>query len=254
MLSLLPRIALGLFILLLTSISLPLRAQLQISLESGLVFNQYNEVRVPNGAGESGTLFSLRDDFGVVPPAAFLRVEAAYTFRAKHTVEIVAAPLQLNYRELLRADVAFAGEVFSGAAVDGRYRFNTYRAAYRYRLVDRPRLRFDLGVSVLIRDARIALREGSREAEDTDLGAVPLLSFDLQYAPGERWRILLKGDALVGPQGRAEDIFAGLRLKILRERLWLKAGYRLIEGGADVDQVYNFAFFHFADIGVIYEL
>jgi|GEM_PF-4413361 len=37
-------------------------------------------------------------------------------------------------------------------------------------------------------------------------------------------------------------------------RLDLKAGYRVIEGGADVDQVYNFAFFHFADFGIVIKI
>jgi hypothetical protein len=32
----------------------------------------------------------------------------------------------------------------------------------------------------------------------------------------------------------------------------LKAGYRLLEGGADVEEVYNFAWLNFLVIGAVY--
>jgi hypothetical protein len=34
------------------------------------------------------------------------------------------------------------------------------------------------------------------------------------------------------------------------DRLGLKAGYRILEGGADNDEVYNFALFNFASAGL----
>jgi hypothetical protein len=33
----------------------------------------------------------------------------------------------------------------------------------------------------------------------------------------------------------------------------LKAGYRMIEGGADVPQVYNFTMLHFLAVGPVFE-
>jgi hypothetical protein len=113
-------------------------------------------------------------------------------------------------------------------------------------------LTFDLGLSLLVRDARIAVSQNDVMAEDTDLGFVPLISFDLNYSATDKLSLVLKGDALVGPQGRAEDIFGGILYDIIPDDLELKLGYRFIEGGADVDQVYNFAFIHFADIGLVY--
>ncbi|MFK7937228.1 MAG: hypothetical protein AB8G22_27180 [Saprospiraceae bacterium] len=229
-----------------------LTAQFSISLESGLAFSQYNDVRVPNGEELAGTLFSLDDDFSPEQGKPFLRVEAAYLIKDKHTVELTAAPLQLNFADAQLSSIRFAGTTFEGADIDGRYEFNTYRASYRYRLVQRPKFTLDLGASILARDARIALTQGELTAEDTDLGFVPLISFKLQYSPSDKLSLLLKGDALASPQGRAEDVFAGLLVDLLADKLQLKAGYRLIEGGADVDQVYNFAFIHFADVGVVY--
>lgn len=229
-----------------------LYAQLSLALESGLIFSQYNDVRVPNGDDAPGTLFSLHDDFTPDQGAVFFRAELSYLLNDRHTFELTAAPLQQEYTNATLESIDFAGTVFSGDNIDGRYEFNTYRASYRYRLVSQPKFTFDLGASLLVRDARIALYQGNLQAEDTDLGFVPLISFNLNYAPSERFTLLLKGDALVGPQGRAEDVFGGLLYDLLDDQLQLKAGYRLIEGGADVDQVYNFAFIHFADVGLVY--
>jgi hypothetical protein len=235
-------------------LSSTVHAQLRLGIESGFAFTQYNDVRVPNAEQERGTLFSLKNDFTPDKPAIFFRLEGAYLINGKHTLELVAAPLQLDYQDSTLDSIEFAGSTFKGAGVDGRYEFNTYRFSYRYRLVQKPQFSFDLGATLLVRDARIALTQNDFQAEDVDLGFVPLISFELNYAPDEKLSLLLKGDALVGPQGRAEDIFVGILYQVFNEHLQLKAGYRLIEGGADVDQVYNFAFVHFIDLGVVYTL
>jgi hypothetical protein len=87
-------------------------------------------------------------------------------------------------------------------------------------------------------------------ANSTDLGVVPLINL---YFAGELVRdkltFVLDVDALVGPSGRAEDGFVGLRYNPT-STVGLYAGYRIIEGGADVDQVYNFSLLHFAAGGV----
>lgn len=235
-------------------LSIPAHAQLRLSIESGYVTTQYNEVRVPNGGQAPGTLFSFNDDFAEGGSGYFLRGEIAYLINERHTFEITAAPLVLDYQSSSQSDILFAGATFSGENVEGQYKFNTYRLSYRYKLVNRSRFSFDLGASLLVRDARIALIHPTVEAEDTDLGYVPLVSFELTYDIGDRLSVFLKGDALVGPVGRAEDIFAGLLYEVIDDIVQIKAGYRVIEGGADVYQVYNFAYFHFADFGLVLTL
>jgi len=61
----------------------------------------------------------------------------------------------------------------------------------------------------------------------------------------------LDGDALAAPQGRAEDVLLALQLH-LNEDVTLKAGYRILEGGANVEEVYNFALIHFVIAGITY--
>jgi hypothetical protein len=60
--------------------------------------------------------------------------------------------------------------------------------------------------------------------------------------------ILLEGDGLAAPQGRAEDVLVALEYRPT-ERVLLKAGYRVLEGGVDVAEVYNFTLVNYAAFG-----
>lgn len=227
------------------------QAQLRIELTSGLAFNQYNDVRTPNGSTAPGTFFSLSNDFKPQIINPFIRAEVSYTIIDRHDIQLTAVPLELKYYSYKNQIIDFAGQTFSGNDIIGTYKFNTYRLSYRYNLVRKKKIRFGVGLAVLLRDARIALEQGNRVAEDTDLGVVPLISFNLIYSPIEKLSIILKGDALVTPQGRAEDIFLGITYDLI-DALELKAGYRIIEGGSSVEQIYSYAFFHFIDVGLVY--
>lgn len=91
------------------------------------------------------------------------------------------------------------------------------------------------------------------ETFSPDTGFVPLFLFEADYRFADRWHLLAELDALAGGPGRAED----LALKIgydLSDRWRLTAGYRMIEGGVDVEEVYNFAWFHSAVASAVYRL
>jgi len=137
------------------TISIETNAQLKLSIESGYVTTQYNDVQVPNSDQASGTLFSLSDDFADEGSGVFIRAELAYLIGGRHTVELTAAPLTLGYESSTLSEINFAGTTFLGNNISGQYQFNTYRASYRYRLVDRSKFTFDIGASLLVRDARI---------------------------------------------------------------------------------------------------
>ena len=64
----------------------------------------------------------------------------------------------------------------------------------------------------------------------------------------EKFGLLLDGDALAAKQGRAEDILIAATYDI-SGNIGLKAGYRILEGGADNDEVYNFALFNYFSVG-----
>ncbi len=78
---------------------------------------------------------------------------------------------------------------------------------------------------------------------------MPLVNFRLLWRLGAGWGLLFDGDALAAPQGRAEDVALSVWAD-LSKSLRLRAGYRLLEGGADNDEVYTFALVNYAFAGL----
>jgi hypothetical protein len=220
-------------------------AQLAVDFETGVVITGYNNVRIP---GDQGTLFSLNEDLNA-SPELFYRIRISYTIGNRHTLSALYAPLTNDYSGRVSNDINFAGEVFpSNTDLYGKYKFNSYRLTYRYELVRKPMIEFGLGFTVKIRDAGIALSAPGLEAEKANVGFVPIINFRLFWHLHEKLGVLLEGDALAAPQGRAEDVLFAATYR-LSDRIGFKAGYRLLEGGADNDEVYNFALFHYACVG-----
>ncbi len=102
-----------------------------------------------------------------------------------------------------------------------------------------------------VRDAKIALRQGPTSSQDDDLGFVPLLYFRADWSLADRWHFIFDIDALAGGPGRAIDLAVKLGYDI-SPRWAVTVGYRTVEGGADVDRVYNFAWFNWAAASVVF--
>jgi opacity protein-like surface antigen len=217
-----------------------------VEVEGGAVFSGYNDARIPN---TGGTLFSLSEDLAVAAKA-YYRLRISYALSRRHELSLLVAPLTLKAAGRLPADVSFAGVLFPKETnVDGIYTFNSYRLTYRYRLVDKVRLRLDVGFTAKIRDAEIALSGALLNASKTNVGFVPLLHFRLAWEWSARLGLLLEADAAAAKQGRAEDVLLALNWR-LSPRAQLRFGYRFVEGGADVDEVYNFAWIHYLAAGL----
>lgn len=239
----------SIFVLLLSfSFSIPAKTQAQIDLESGVVFTGYNNVRIP---GDEGTRFSLKDD--LKPEAAFFyRLRFSYTLWSRHTLSLLYAPLEVTSAGSVSEDIFFEGVVFpANTNLDATYVFNSYRLTYRYEIVRKPGVEFGLGFTAKIRDAKIALSAPGLAAEKTNVGFVPIINFRLLWNMTDRLGLLLYGDALAAPQGRAEDVLLALTWN-LSERFRIRAGYRILEGGADNDEVYNFSLFNYVSVGFTY--
>lgn len=225
-----------------------LQAQAFVDVESGLVFSGYNNVQVP---GDVGTPFSLQTD--IAPePSAFFRARMGYTINEKHTISALYAPLTIKGEGAPNFPIAFEGQTFAAnSPIHATYTFNSYRFTYRYKLVDKEKFDFGLGLSGKIRDAEIALSNKTVRASKTNVGFVPLINFRLFWQMHEQFGLLLRGDALAAPQGRAEDVLlAGTYL--FSDQIQLRCGYRILEGGADNEEVYNFTMLHYATFGLSY--
>lgn len=223
-------------------------AQAVIDFETGAVFTGYNDVRIP---GDQGTLFSLKDD--LTPKTKFFyRLRLNYTIRSRHTLSLLYAPLEIKSEGSVPEGIFFEGVVFdANTQLRGTYKFNSYRLTYRYSIVQKPSFEFGLGFTAKIRDASIALSSSGLTSEKSNVGFAPIINFRLLWKIDDKFGLLLDGDALAAPQGRAEDILIAATYKF-SDNLGIRAGYRILEGGADNDEVYNFALFHYASAGISY--
>jgi hypothetical protein len=235
------------FMLILFFNSLSLNGQASIDLETGAVATGYNNVRIP---GDQGTLFSMKDDL-IPKTKIFYRIRVSYTIKTRHTLSLLYAPLEIKSDGNVSNDILFEGVTFpANTDLAGTYKFNSYRLTYRYDIVLKPKFEFGLGFTAKIRDASIALASATMESEKTNVGFVPIINFRMLWKPYEKFGLLLEGDALAAPQGRAEDVMIAATYRV-SDWLALKAGYRILEGGAENDEVYNFALFNYASVGFI---
>jgi hypothetical protein len=223
-----------------------LNGQASFDVETGAVATGYNNIRIP---GDQGTLFSLKDDL-ISKTEIFFRLRANYTIKSRHTLSLLYAPLETVSKGNVENEIVFEGVTFpANTDIEGTYKFNSYRLTYRYEIAIKPKFELGLGFTAKIRDARIALSSSTLKSEKTNVGFVPIINFRMQWKPDEKFGILLEGDALAAPQGRAEDVLIAATYRV-SERLGLKAGYRILEGGADNDEVYSFALFNYASVGL----
>jgi hypothetical protein len=218
----------------------------EVELEVGAVAASRNDVRIP-GAG--GTDLSLVDDLSS-PTTPVFRARAGYRFAERHLISALYAPLRINATGTLDRDIAFAGQVFpAGSPALAVYRFDSYRLTYRYSFLRNEIVELAGGLTGKIRDAEIRL-QGAEVATKTNTGFVPLLNAHFEWRPGAGpVGLLVDVDALAAPQGRAEDVLLAATWRV-DEAIELRAGYRMLEGGADNDEVYSFAWLHYATVGV----
>ena len=218
-------------------------AQLELDVEAGAALSGYNKVRIP---GDDGTFINFAESLEPTP-TAFYRLRLSYTINEKHTISALYAPLTIRYDGTFGEELRFFGTTFAATQpLDVRYQFNSYRLTYRYNFPRTKRFQFGVGATAKIRDAEVEVNGVTK----TNVGFVPLINFRAEWFAKEKLSLVLRGDALVSTQGRAEDVL--LAAQFYPNRLvTLKLGYRILEGGADNDEVYNFSLIHYAVIGGI---
>lgn len=215
--------------------------RLGIGIESGAFWFSRNEARIP---GDSGTTFDLTELTGT-GAQAYLRLNLNIGFGERHTLRLLFVPLSQSGTGRLSEPVFFENSEFASALpTQGNYRFNTYRATYRYDFYRDSRWEIGAGAALLVRDAKIELTQGELRESNTDLGLVPLLHFRTAAAVTDRLTAVLDAEGLLAPQGRAFDVSLQADYR-LSDSFSLFAGYRFLDGGADTDDVYTFAWVNY---------
>ena len=219
-----------------------LAGDLNVEVETGAVWFSRNDTRIP---GDSGTKFDMLDLTGS-GPVPYVRLYATYAFNDRHALRVTIAPLKIEGTGTLKESTTFKNDVFAAnVCTKGTYKFNTYRLTYRWTFYDTARWRLGVGAAALVRDAEISLEQGSKKESKDDLGVVPILHLYGEYRYTDQLSLILDVEGAASSLGRAVD--AALKARYEFDSNWyVSAGYRTLEGGSDNDDVYTFAWLHYA--------
>ena len=221
------------------------------TVEAGPAFSGKNDVQIPNT--NAGTRFSLKSLQGSSPIFAS-RLLAGFDYK-RHGLRLLVAPLSVKRTGTSIEQIQFDGSRFrENIPIGTIYEFNSYRATYRYLLVDNSKWQWRLGITGKIRDAKIALIQGNTRAASTNVGFVPLIHTNLRRNFGKSFALELDVDALAvpGSPGRAIDLRISALYRVT-PNIDASIGYRVLEGGADTS-VYNFALLHYVTAAVRFSL
>ena len=228
----------------------------EFDIESGAAFVRYSDIQIPKS---TGTLISFAEELST-DPAWFVRGRFTYYINDRNSLSALVAPLVLRASGRVDRDVVFENVTFpANAMLRTVYRFNSYRLSYQHYWLLGDRVKLGLGATAKIRDAAISIEatpgyaDSALFSEKTNIGFVPIIRFSCWWNFIEPLALLLEGDALAAPQGRAEDVSITLQGRI-HDRILLKAGYRVLEGGSDVEAVYSFTWINYLLGGVIVKL
>ncbi|WP_266364051.1 porin family protein [Tellurirhabdus rosea] len=233
---------------LLLLVGLPAQAQLQLDAETGgLLSVPYLETRIP---GETGTFIDLKNDL-TIQKRPFVRLRLSYTINDRHTLSLLAAPLIVASEGSISRPVLFNGVTFpADVPLRTEYQFNTYRLTYRYAFVRSERVRLAAGLTAFARDGDVRVESATQQQGNRGLGVLPLLNIYASWKPVNALQVIVEGDGLGSPNGRAIDLFGGVAVQVT-DWLAIKGGYRVVEGKADNEEVFTRAWFNFASGGVL---
>ncbi len=219
----------------------------RLELEGGAAWQLRNDFAVP---GETGTRLSI-DEANSGPFPAFRGTLWADVSK-RTSLRLLAAPLRTTATLTPETPVEFNGTTFPGGQpLDVTYVFNSYRLSWVYRFRSSGPVSFRAGLTAKVRDAKIELSGSGLESTKSNTGVVPLLYGGVRWQLSDTLAIDLDVDAAAASQGRAEDVALRLEKKV-SPKVDVFVGARTLEGGADNDEVYSFAWFAYAIGGVAF--
>ncbi len=220
--------------------NLSTNAQPFVNLESGAFFTGINDIR----NGYNGTIFSLKNDFQT-PISPFLRLRVGYLSNGKYHFSFLYAPLKILETGTIEKDILFDGKNFkANIPIEAVYKFNSYRFTYNRRIISKDNFKFGLGLSVKIRDAGVSLKNKDFLSENFSIGFAPLINLLAIWDISQKLGVDFFGEGIAASKGRAIDLSLSGRYSFTKN-LQGNIGYRLLEGGANGTNRYNFIQLHF---------
>lgn len=225
-------------------------APMVLEVEAGAAWQEKNDVQQPNDA--TGTRFALDRVTGGGPFFA-PRFQLSMGVAPKHELRFVVAPLGLKGSGTFDQAVNFNGQRFAAGGVSAKYRFDSYRATWRYTFSENADWTWKVGATAKIRDAEITLTQGGVTSTKANTGLVPLIHLYGERRLDNRSRVTFEGDGLASSRGRAFDL--SLRyVRDINDRMSGFVGVRMLDGGTKGGESYNFARFNYLTVGLQYRM
>jgi len=121
-----------------------------LTIELGAAWQLRNTVQVSNEP--PNTRFKIDELTGNGPfPAG--RVVLDWPLNEKHLLRFLIAPLRVDETSTAAQPIVFQDTTFAPGPINVAYRFDSYRASYRYVFHERERWTWSGGVTLNIRDA-----------------------------------------------------------------------------------------------------
>ena len=211
-----------------------------IYVESGAFYTGMNNIR----NGIKGTLFSLKTDFQT-PVSPFFRLRVGYLSNGKDYFSFLYAPLKIVETGTIEKDILFDGKTFeANLPTEVVYKFNSYRFTYNRRIINKDNFKLGIGLSAKIRDAGVSLKNSALLSENFTIGFAPLINLIANWDIAQKMGVDFFGEGLAASKGRAIDLSLSGRYSFSKN-LQGNIGYRLLEGGANGTNGYNFIELHF---------
>jgi len=193
-----------------------------------------------------GTKFDYVKEGGQNNLFPLVRLSADFDLGKRHTLVVLAQPLDLRTEIALERDVTQAEVLFpAGTPVELRYGFTFYRGSWMYDLAPENGREFALGGSMQIRNAAIsfASKDGSLYTAERDIGPVPLVKLRVREPLGTQSWFGAELDGAYAPikyiNGSDTDVVGALLDASLRYGYELRPGVdlflnaRYLGGGAE---------------------
>ena len=172
-------------------------------------------------------------------------MRAGYLSDEKNHFSFLYAPLKVGETGTLEKDILFEGKNFkANLPIEAIYKFNSYRFTYNRRIINNDNFKLGLGLSAKIRDAGVSLKNSEFFRENFSVGFVPLINLLAKWDITQKMGIDFFGEGLAASKGRAFDLSLSGRY-CFTKNLQGNIGYRLLEGGANGSNLYNFIQIHF---------
>ena len=110
---------------------------------------------------------------------------------------------------------------------------------------------FGIGMSAKIRDAGVALKNKEFFIKNFNIGFAPLFNFITNWDISQKIGVDFFGEGIAASKGRAIDLSSSGRYSFTKN-LQGNIVYRLLEGGANGTNRYNFIQLHFIFAGLNY--